>query len=82
MPELQQIKRFILENFLFSDDDNALAAGDSLIRGGVIDSTGIAELITYIEEQFGIQVEPAEMVPANFETLECVDAFVARKLAA
>ena len=82
MPELQQIKRYILENFLFSDDETALAPGDSLIRGGIIDSTGIAELISFIEENFGIQVEPAEMVPANFETLACVDAFVARKLAA
>lgn len=82
MSELEPIKRYILENFLFSNDDSALAPDDSLIRGGIIDSTGIAELIAFLEERFHIRVEPAEMVPANFETLECVDAFVARKVAA
>lgn len=82
MPELQKIKRYILENFLFSDDEAALASDAPLIRGGIIDSTGIAELVTFIEDTFGIQVEPSEMIPTNFETLGHLDTFVTRKLAA
>lgn len=82
MTQLQTIKQFILENFLFSDDGNALSEDASLVTAGIIDSTGVAELVTYLEEQFHIEVRADEMLPANFETLRSVDAFVTRKLAA
>ena len=77
----QTIKRYLLENFLFSSDDAALADGDSLIRGGILDSTGIHELVLFIEEQFQIAVAPEEMTPANFDTIEAVDRFVSHKRA-
>ena len=61
MSHRQTIKRFILKNFLFSDDDTAIGDQDSLVRGGVLDSTGIYELILHIEESFGFTVPPEEM---------------------
>lgn len=81
MQTRQKIKQYLLQNFLFTDDVNAIQDGDSLIRGGVLDSTGIYELIMHIEETFGISVAPEEMVPDNFDTIEAIDGFVARKLA-
>lgn len=81
MPQRQAIKRYLLENFLFSSDDTALADGDPLIRSGILDSTGIHELVLFIEEQFQISVAPEEMVPANFDSVEAVDGFVSAKLA-
>lgn len=75
----QTIKRYLLENFLFSTDETALGDHDSLIRGGILDSTGIHELVLFIEEEFRIVVAPEEMTPANFDSIEAVDAFVASK---
>ena len=75
------IKRYLLKNFLFSDDETALGDADSLIAGGILDSTGIHELVMFIEDEYQIVVAPEEMVPANFDSIEAVDAFVTRKRA-
>lgn len=75
------IKQYLLENFLFTNDDGALGDGDSLINSGILDSTGIHELVLFIEEEFHIVVAPEEMTPANFENLVAIDAFVAGKAA-
>lgn len=75
----QKIRAYILKNFLFSSDNAALGDRDSLIRGGILDSTGIYELIMWIEEQFGLTIVPEEMIPDNFDTLERMEAFIARK---
>lgn len=81
MLQRQQIKSFILENFLFSSDANAIGDQDSLIRGGIIDSTGIHELILFLEEEFQLSVPPEDMIPANFDSIHTVDAYVTQKLA-
>jgi acyl carrier protein len=81
MQQRRQIKKFILENFLFSEDDSAIGDQDSLIRGGIIDSTGIHELIFFLEEEFKLSIVPDEMVPANFDSIQTVSDFVSRKLA-
>ena len=81
MPQKQQIKTFILQNFLFSDDPAAVGDQDSLIQGGIIDSTGIHELVFFLEDAFKLQIAAEEMTPANFDTIQTVDAFVSRKLA-
>jgi acyl carrier protein len=81
MQQRRQIKKFILENFLFSEDDSAIGDQDSLIRGGIIDSTGIHELIFFLEEEFKLSIVPDEMVPANFDSIQTVNDFVSRKLA-
>jgi acyl carrier protein len=77
----QQIRTFILTNYLFTEDESALADGVSLMRSGIVDSTGILELIAHVEETFNIQVVAQEMVPDNFDSVERVAEFVSRKLA-
>ncbi len=81
MPHRHTIKRYILKNFLFSDDDSAIGDQDSLVRGGVLDSTGIYELILFVEEEFKLTIAPEEMVPEHFDTLASMNAFIQRKLA-
>jgi len=81
MEQRRQIKQFVLQNFLFSEDETALGDEESLIQGGIVDSTGIHELVLYLEEQFGLAVAPEEMVPANFDSISTVDRFVQRKKA-
>jgi acyl carrier protein len=81
MQHRQKIKQYILKNFLFSKDDNAIGDEDSLVRGGILDSTGIYELIMFIEEEFKFTIAPEEMTPDNFDTLALIDAFINSKLA-
>ena len=76
------IKAFILGNYLFTEDTSMLADDASLIRGGVVDSTGILELVEFLETTYGIRVEAAEMIPANFDSIDMIIAFMARKMAA
>lgn len=80
MEQQRKIKQFVLQNFLFSDDESALGDQDSLIRGGIVDSTGIHELILFLEESYQISVTPDEMIPANFDSIHSVSEFVSRKL--
>lgn len=80
MQQKLRIKKFVLENFLFSDDESAIADEDSLIRGGIIDSTGIHELIFFLEDEFKVAIVPDEMIPANFDSINSVDQFVTHKL--
>ncbi|MEP7311538.1 MAG: acyl carrier protein [Pseudomonadota bacterium] len=79
MDERRKIKSFILQNFLFTDDDAAVSDSDSLIARGVIDSTGILELILFLEESIGIKVQEDEMVPSNFDSIDSIVSFVARR---
>lgn len=77
----EHIKRYLVENFLFSDDVSAIGDTDSLIHSGIVDSTGIHELILFIEENFALMVAPEEMTPANFDSVSVIDDFVSRKIA-
>lgn len=69
----ETIKRFILENFLFTSDPDGIANDTSFLEKGIIDSTGVLELVGFLEDTFGIQVEDDEVVPAN---LDCIDSLV------
>jgi acyl carrier protein len=75
------VRPFILGNFLFTDDAGAVADDASLIRGGIVDSTGILELIEFLEATCGIRVAAEEMVPANFDSIDTISAFLQRKAA-
>lgn len=77
----ERVRRFVVENFYVSD---AAALGDdtSLISGGYVDSTGMLELIAFLEREYGIRVLDVETVPDNLETIGRITAFVGRKLAA
>ena len=73
------IKEFVVENFLFGEG-NGLEDNTSFLEEGVIDSTGILELITHIEETYEIKVEDTELIPENFDSIDNVVAFLERKL--
>lgn len=78
----KQLRSYILQNFLFTEDESALKNSDSFLGKGLIDSTGIMEVIFFLQEEFGIQVEDTEMIPANLDSVDNILAFVARKKAA
>jgi acyl carrier protein len=76
-----KVKSFVMENFYVSDPTE-LSDDTSLITTGTVDSTGMLEIIAFLESQFGITVLDPEMIPANLETLGRIAAFVDRKLLA
>lgn len=73
------IRRFILENYLFTDDVAQLGLDDSLLGRGIVDSTGMLEVILFIEEQLGVKVADTEMVPENLDSVNRIAAFVTSK---
>ncbi|MEW6072548.1 MAG: acyl carrier protein [Planctomycetota bacterium] len=81
MPDLQsEIRQFIVESFLFGQDDPGLGNADSLLENGVIDSTGVLELVGFLEERFRIQVADRELVPENLDSVERISTYVRGKL--
>lgn len=74
----ERVRRFIVENF-FVSDPSTLTDDGSLITGGFVDSTGLLEVIAFLESEYGIRVADHEMVPDNLETIDRISAFVARK---
>lgn len=76
----QQIIDFITSNFLFGDTEKRVNEKDSLLENGIIDSTGVLELIAFIEETYGIKVADEEVVPDNLDTILDITSFVQRKL--
>ncbi len=81
MEYVEQIRAFVAENFLFSDDASVVDPKASLIGTGVIDSTGILELVTFVEDSFGVEVLDEDLVPDNLDSIERLAAYVQRKLA-
>lgn len=77
---VQQIRSFMVETFLFGDD-SALQEDTSFIQSGIIDSTGILELINFMEQTFGIKIEDNELVPENLDSLNNIARFLDQKLA-
>lgn len=77
----QKIRDYILDNYLFTDDQSALANEDSFLDKGIIDSTGIMEVIFFLEEEFGIQVQDEEMVPENLDSVKNIVSYIERKQA-
>ena len=76
----RKVREFIEANFLFRDDREALAADESLLDAGLIDSTGILELVAFLEGEFAIRIADAEIVPQNLDSIGAIAAFVDGKL--
>lgn len=77
-----EIRLFLADIFFLGDDPASIPGSKSLIEGGIIDSTGVLELIGFLEEQYGIQIEDDELLPENLDSIECIVQFVTRKRAA
>jgi acyl carrier protein len=75
------IRQYILENLLFTEDESALHDDESFLDGGIIDSTGVMEIILFIEESFGFRVNDDEMLPANLDSVNNLATFILRKQA-
>lgn len=80
MPDLEQeIRNFIVDNFLFGEDNDSPSSDESLLERGLIDSTGALELVTFLEGKYGIKVEDHELDPENLDSISKLVRFIERK---
>ena len=76
------MRKFIEDNFLFREDRAEIGDAESLIDAGLIDSTGVLELVAFLEAEFAIKIEDREITPQNLDTLDNIAAYVDAKAAA
>jgi acyl carrier protein len=74
-----QIRDFILRNYLFTADPTALGLDDSLLNRGIVDSTGMLEIISFIEQQLGVKVNDDELTPDNLDGVNRIVGYVESK---
>ena len=78
MDHMEAIRNFIIENFIF-EDDGSLTVDMPFIENGIIDSTGVLELVVFLENMFGIKVEDDELIPENLNSIKNLSAFIEGK---
>lgn len=74
-----EIRDFILENFMMGMEENELNDSDSLLDKGIIDSTGVLELVGFIEEKYQFTIEDDELVPDNLDSVNNLVKFIEKK---
>ena len=76
---VQEIRKFIFDNFLFDAAEEDLGNDDSFLEQGVIDSTGVLELVEWLEETFDFSVDDEELIPENLDSLNNLAVFISKK---
>jgi acyl carrier protein len=77
----QQLREFILTNFLYGRE-RCVKGEDSLAGEGIVDSTGVLQLVAFLEETYGISVEDEELTPENLDSIRSIIAYLGRKTSA
>ncbi len=75
------LRRFIADRLAYQEEIAWLGDRASLREAGLVDSTGVIELVTFLEEEFGVAVSDEEMLPQNLDSIAALEAFIARKRA-
>ncbi len=74
-----QIRSFIVQNYLFGQPDHSLGDGDSFLENGIIDSTGVLELVAFLETTYGIRIADDELVPGNLDSIGSITRYLTSK---
>ncbi len=77
-----QIRDFVKMSFLFDGSNAELDDTASFMEAGIVDATGVLELVLFVEETWGLNVENADLLPENFDSVEALAGYVERGLAA
>jgi acyl carrier protein len=75
----REVREFVVKNFLYGDDDTGLGKTDSFLDRGIVDSTGVLEIVNFLESRFGLTLRDDELVPENLDSIEKIARFVLRK---
>ena len=74
-----RVRSYVLENYLFTDDQSELDSNDSFLEKGIVDSTGVLEIIQFLEEEFAIKVTDQEMVPEYLDSVNKIVNLIQEK---
>jgi len=77
----QQLRHFVNETFLFGQGAEGIGPDDSFMDSGIIDSTGILEVVNFLEQRYDITLADEDLVPANLDSFRNLTGFIQRKLA-
>jgi acyl carrier protein len=77
----EELRKFIIDNFMFGIEEAKLSDDDSLVQRGLIDSTGVLELVSFIQEKYGVAMEDSELVPENLDSINQITCFLNKKQA-
>lgn len=74
------VRNFVIENFLFGEDPESLLNNDSFLETGIIDSTGVLELVAFVEDNYSVEVKDEELIPENLDSIDQLINFIESKL--
>lgn len=74
------LREYIVENFLFGDTETVFADDDSFMEEGILDSTGILDIISHVENSYNIKIDDDEILPENLDSLDKMETFIKSKL--
>ena len=74
----EKVRAFIVENFMFGNDEG-LSDDTSFLEEGIIDSTGVLELVDFLEESFSIKIDDEELIPENLDSIKNLVAYLSIK---
>jgi acyl carrier protein len=75
-----ELRRFVTDNFMFGKVGTGFADDDSFLERGIIDSTGVMELVAFLEEQYGIKLHDQDLIPDNLDSINGLARFVESRL--
>jgi acyl carrier protein len=75
----EEIRQFVLDNFLFGQTDGQLSNDDSFLEKGILDSTGVLELVSFLEKKYQIKIQDEELVPENLDSINKVVQFITKR---
>lgn len=79
MDRINIVREFIIDNFLFGEEE-PLELETDFFEKGIVDSTGVIEVVSFLEEKFNISVDDEELIPENLSSLKNIDQFLQKKL--
>ena len=82
MPVRIEVRKFVVENFMFGQENQEFSDAASMLENGLIDSTGVLELVAFVEEKYGIAVADEELVPTNFDSVDNLAEYIRKKMPA
>jgi len=75
----KDLREFIVDNFMVGSEDETLTDSDSFMEKGIVDSTGVLELTSFVEEKYDFTIEDDEMLPENLDSIDNLVNFISRK---
>ena len=74
-----KLREFILANFMVDPETQKFSDTDSLLKKGIIDSMGVMELVAFVQREHSFRVDPEDILPENFDSLDSLESYIRRK---